>query len=211
MSESAPGTEEPREHRAPADGSPPGKVLVVRHGSTEWSRAMRHTGRTDIPLDPHGENQARALQGKLASWQVTNVFSSPRQRALRTCQLAGFGKDVHVLEDLAEWDYGDYEGLTSEQIHKTNPTWFLWREGCPGGESPAQVAARADRVISLIRPLSGTSVLFAHGHLLRVLAARWLGLGPEAGACFAFDAAHLGVLGYEHQTSVIRLWNEPPT
>ena len=186
-------------------------MVLVRHGETEWSRSGRHTGRTDIPLDQTGRSQAAALEPELAGWKFALVISSPLQRARETCRLAGFGEQARLTPDLSEWDYGKYDGLTSAQIKQTHPDWSLWRDGAPGGESPAQVAARADRVISEVRAVPGNVLVFAHGHVLRVMAARWLGETPAAGRYYALDPAARSVLGYEHDQPVLLLWNEKGT
>lgn len=181
-------------------------VLVVRHGATEWSASGRHTGRTDIPLNAEGEVAARALRGRLPATPDL-VLVSPRQRAIETCRLAGLGDHAQVDDDLQEWDYGDYEGLTTPEIWASRPGWNLWRDGCPGGETAADVAARADRVVAKLTAAHGTAVVFAHGHLLRVLGARWAGLPPEAGAVLALDPATVSTLGWEREQRVIRGWN----
>jgi broad specificity phosphatase PhoE len=185
-------------------------VVLVRHGETEWSLSGRHTGKTDIPLTEEGQRQAIALGARLHAWPFGLVLSSPLQRALETCRLAGYGDRVEVRPDLVEWDYGRYEGLTSKQIMETDPTWSLWRDGCPGGELAADVGHRADRVIAEVRGVDGDVLVFAHGHVLRVLAARWLGVPAEDGRHYALQTAALSVLGYEHQDPVIQRWNQPP-
>jgi probable phosphoglycerate mutase len=184
-------------------------ATLARHGETEWALSGRHTGRTDIPLTARGEAAARALGPKLQGTPFAKVFTSPLQRAAKTCALAGFG-DVAVSEDaLLEWDYGDYEGLTSHEIHAKRPDWKMFRDGCPGGESPADVAARADDLIARIRAIDGDVLLFSSAHILRVIAARWLGLPPDGGRLLVLGTASLSRLGYEHDRSepVIRLWN----
>lgn len=182
-------------------------VYIVRHGATEWSVAGRHTGRTDVPLLEAGEEQARVVGGKLAGHDFALVLCSPLLRARETCRLAGFGDTAETADDLREWDYGDYEGLTTLQIRERNPDWVLWRDGCPGGEAPAQIAARVDRALERLRRVEGDALAFAHGHVLRVLTARWLEMDPAAGARFKLDAGSLGVLGYERETSVIDGWS----
>ncbi len=185
-------------------------VYLARHGETEWSLAGRHTGRTDLPLTARGEQGARALGDKLRGMSFARVFTSPLQRAARTCALAGFG-DVAELEDgLLEWDYGQYEGLKSAQIMQQRPGWQIFRDGCPGGESPADVAARADGVIAKVRAAEGTVLLFSSAHLLRVLAARWVGLPADSGRLFVLGTASLSILGYDHNLSepVVRSWNQ---
>ena len=185
------------------------EVVLARHGETEWSRDGRHTGRTDIPLTENGRAQALALREALAEWRFVRVLSSPLERALETCRLAGLGEQVETTEDLLEWDYGDYDGVTTAEIRETRPGWNLWRDGCPGGETAADVGRRVDRLIAGIEGADGDVALFAHGHLLRVLAARWVGLGPEAGALLALNTATLSALGYERETRVVRRWNAP--
>jgi broad specificity phosphatase PhoE len=187
----------------------PLEIVLARHGETEWSRDGRHTGRTDIPLTEVGRHQAQLLRGALAEWTFSLVLSSPMQRALETCRLAGLADAAEVTGDLLEWDYGDYEGITTAEIRGERPDWSLWRDGCPGGEDAAAVGARVDRVIARTDGLEGGVALFAHGHVLRVLTARWLGLGPEAGALFALGTGTLSVVGYERETRVIRRWNGP--
>lgn len=186
------------------------QVVLVRHGETEWSRDGRHTGKSDIPLTPEGRQQAKALRQELSARTFSLVLTSPLQRAIYTCRLAGYEKQAQVRPDLVEWDYGRYDGLTSKQIAETNPDWSLWRDGGPGGEKPADVGRRADRVIAEIRGAAGDVLIFAHGHVLRVLTARWLAEPPEAGRHYALQTAALSVLGYEHQDPVIRHWNRPP-
>ena len=189
----------------------PAQLWLVRHGQIEWSVSGRHTGRTDLPLDDTGRTQARDLAAALAGLAVGAVLTSPLQRAAETCRLAGFGERAQVDDDLQEWDYGDYDGLTTDDIRKTRPDWSLWRDGCPGGETGTQVAARADRVIARVRAGDGDAIAFAHGHLLRVLAARWVGLGPDAGALLALSTATVSLLGWEREQAVVRRWNLDPT
>lgn len=184
------------------------ELLLVRHGQTDWSRDHRHTGRTDVPLTPDGERQATELGRALAGRGFDRVLTSPLSRAAETCRLAGFGDRAELRDELVEWDYGDYEGLTTASIREQRPDWSLWRDGCPGGESAADVGARVDRVVAELRDLDEDAILFAHGHVLRVLTARWLGLGPEGGALFALDTGALSALGWEREQAVIRLWNE---
>ncbi len=183
------------------------EVVLVRHGETEWSRDGRHTGRTDVPLTERGEEQARAVGEALRGRSFAVVWSSPLQRALETARLAGFAPEVR--EELAEWDYGEYEGLTTPEIRQEVPDWTIWRGAAPGGESGEQVGARADRAVAELRRLDGDALVFAHGHLLRVLAARWLALAPADGRLFALDSGTLSTLGYEREQSVIRGWNVP--
>jgi broad specificity phosphatase PhoE len=185
------------------------ELVLVRHGETEWSRDLRHTGRTDIPLTERGRQEALMLREALAQWSFERVLSSPLQRALETCRLAGLGDRVEVTEDLVEWDYGEYEGITTVEIRKQRPGWNLWRDGCPGGETAADVGRRVDRVIASLEGLEGDATLFAHGHVLRALTARWLGLPPEAGAHFKLDTGTLSVLGYERETRAVTRWNAP--
>jgi len=185
-------------------------VYLVRHGETVWSVAGRHTGLTDVPLTPNGERNARRLGARLAGVPFAKVFTSPLQRAHWTCELAGFGATAEVDRDLVEWNYGEYEGQTSDAIHAERPDWQLFRDGCPGGESALDVGVRADRVIGRARAAEANVLLFSSGHMLRVLAARWLGLAPANGRYFLLGTAGLSALGYEHDLSqpVIRLWNE---
>jgi probable phosphoglycerate mutase len=183
-------------------------VWLVRHGQTAWSLSGQHTGLTDLPLTPAGEVDARQLGTRLAVLRFDRVFSSPLQRALRTCELAGFGTRAEADPRLVEWHYGDYEGRTSAEIHAARPGWQLFRDGCPGGETPQQVAARVDSLIATLRALPGQTLLFSSGHLLRMLAARWLGLDAAEGARFALDTASLSLLGWEHRQPALRLWND---
>jgi broad specificity phosphatase PhoE len=185
------------------------EIVLVRHGETEWSRDLRHTGRTDVPLTEKGRRQAAMLRDALAGRDFARVLSSPLGRALETCELAGLGERAELRDELLEWDYGEYEGITTDEIRESRPGWHLWRDGCPGGETAAEVGARVDPLIEELAGLDGDGALFAHGHLLRVLTARWLGLGPEAGALFALDTGTLSVLGFERETRVIRRWNAP--
>jgi broad specificity phosphatase PhoE len=185
----------------------PPEVVLVRHGETEWSRAGKHTGRTDVALTDVGREQATALGAALRGRELALVLTSPLSRALETCRLAGLGGAAQARVDLKEWDYGAYEGRTTPEIREERPGWTLWRDGVPGGETAADVGERADRVIAELRAAGGDAAVFAHGHLLRVLAARWLGLDPVEGRLFALDTATLSVLGYERETAVLRLWN----
>ena len=184
------------------------EVVLVRHGETEWTREGKHTGRTDVPLTDHGRRQAQAVGAALQERQFALVLTSPLARAFETCRLAGFGDGAVLRDELREWDYGAYEGRRTVEIRKEVPGWTLWRDGVPEGETIDEVAARVDRVIAELRSLQRDALLFAHGHALRVLAARWLGLEPQAGALFALDPATISTLGYERETSVIRLWNQ---
>lgn len=185
-------------------------VYLARHGETAWSLSRQHTGLTDIPLTERGERNARRLGERLRGLQFATVLTSPLVRASKTCELAGYGDRARVDTELVEWDYGEYEGKTTAEIHQTRPDWMLFRDGCPGGESTAQAAARADRVIARLKTLSGDTLVFSSGHFLRVLAARWLGLDGSAGQYFLLSTATLSTLGYEHTTSdpVVRLWND---
>jgi broad specificity phosphatase PhoE len=185
------------------------EIVLARHGETEWSRDGRHTGRTDVPLTENGRGEARLLGQALAEWSFGRVLSSPLARALDTCRLAGLGDSVETTDDLLEWDYGEYEGITTAEIRERRPDWSLWRDGCPGGERPEDVGRRADWVVAQLADAQTDVALFAHGHILRVVAARWLGLGPEAGALLALSTATISVLGYERETRVVRRWNAP--
>lgn len=185
------------------------QIVLVRHGETAWAVSGRHTGKSDIDLTPRGEDAARLLSGRLKGIAADHVWSSPSTRARRTCELAGFGSAVVVKPDLHEWDYGQYEGITTEEILKVTPGWRLFRDGAPGGEDATQVGVRADHIVAEMRE-KGTSVLiFSSSHFLRVLAARWLGLSAEQGENFVLDTASISVLGYEHNLDepVIRAWN----
>jgi probable phosphoglycerate mutase len=183
-------------------------LYLARHGETAWSLSGQHTGLTDLPLTERGERNARRLGPRLAGLSFALVLTSPLRRARRTAELAGFAAEPEPA--LVEWNYGDYEGLRSAEIHRQRPGWDLFRDGCPGGESPAEVAARADRVIARVRAVAGDVLLFSSGHILRVLAARWLGLGPEGGRLLLLGTASLSALGYEHnpQEPAVRLWND---
>ena len=183
------------------------EVVLIRHGETEWSAALRHTGRTDLPLTEKGEREAQAVGEALRARRFALVLSSPLRRALETARLAGF--DPQVRDELAEWDYGDYEGKTTAEIRETVPDWTIWRYGGPGGESPVEVAARVDRALAEILAVEGDVLVFAHGHVLRVLCARWLELEPQDGRLFALDPATLSILGHERETPVVKMWNEP--
>ncbi|MFO1316347.1 MAG: histidine phosphatase family protein [Burkholderiales bacterium] len=185
-------------------------VFLARHGETAWSASGRHTGTTDLPLTGAGEANARRLAGRLAGVAFAQVLTSPLQRARRTCALAGFDAVAVVDPDLAEWNYGDYEGLTTAEILARRPGWVLFRDGCPGGEAPADVAARADRVVARVRAVTGNALLFSSAHILRTVAARWLGLDAGGGRHFLLGTASVGVLGYEHAATepAIRTWND---
>jgi len=184
------------------------EVVLVRHGETEWSRAGKHTGRTDVPLTETGRRQAQIVGAELQRRRFAAVWTSPLSRAAETCRLAGFGEVAVRRDELMEWDYGEYEGRTTPEIRGERPGWTLWGDGVPGGETADEVGARADRVLEELGSVDGDVLLFAHGHVLRVLSARWLGLEPAAGRLFALDPATLCVLGYERETRVIRLWNQ---
>ena len=185
-------------------------VYLARHGDTAWTHSGQHTGRIDLPLTEDGERHAQQLGERLKGMTFAKVFTSPLQRATRTCELAGFGAVAETLPDLVEWDYGKYEGLVLAQILKERPDWEIFRDGCPGGETAAQVGVRADRVIERVRGIAGTVLMFSSGHFLRVLTARWLGLDPTGGKYFVMSPASLSAVGYEHNLSqpVIRLWDE---
>jgi broad specificity phosphatase PhoE len=183
------------------------QVVLVRHGETEWSRELKHTGRTDEPLTEHGRQQAERLGTALGPWTFALVLTSPLQRAAETARLAGFGDAAQPRADLMEWDYGDYEGRRTEEIRKQVPGWTVFSGDVPNGETIEDVAARADRVVAEVRAAGGNVLIFGHGHALRILAARWLGLEPTAGRLFALDSATLSILGYDRETAVIREWN----
>ena len=185
------------------------RVYLLRHGETEWSLNGRHTGVTDIPLTENGRIAARLLKPILAKVTFTLVLTSPLQRARETCELAGLGQFANVEPDLIEWNYGEYEGVTTERIRSTRPGWSVFRDGCPGGESPEQVGARADRVITKVRAAAGNVALFGHGHFTRVLAARWINLSANYGENFLLDTATLNVLGYYRESPAFMIWNAP--
>jgi broad specificity phosphatase PhoE len=185
------------------------ELVLVRHGETEWSRDHRHTGRTDVPLTAEGRRQAERLHDALAEWDYARVMTSPLRRALDTCRLAGYGDRAERSDALLEWDYGEYEGETTDRIRESRVGWNLWRDGCPGGESAAVVGARVDPLVSELKESEGDVVVFAHGHVLRVLAARWVELPPEAGTCFWLATATISVLGFERETAVFKRWNAP--
>ena len=182
-------------------------LYVVRHGATEWSRSGQHTGRTDLPLLPEGEEQARATGSLLANIDFSLVLCSPLQRAQRTCELAGLLDRAVIDTDLQEWDYGDYEGVTTTTIRESVPGWTVWSGTCPNGEAIEQVSKRADRVIERVRNESGNVIVFAHGHILRILTARWCELDPVEGQRFILDPATLSILGWERETPAVRQWN----
>ncbi len=185
-------------------------IYVARHGETEWSLSGQHTGLTDLPLTARGEHNGSLLGRRLAGIDAARVFASPLQRAWRTCELAGFGRAAERDPDLVEWDYGEYEGLRSDQIRERRPDWDLFRDGCPGGESPQQISARADRVVARLRHVEGDAVVFTSGHFTRVLAARWLGWGLEGCGALLVSTGSLSTLGYDRSLSkpAILLWNE---
>ncbi len=184
------------------------EVLLIRHAATEWSVAGRHTGRTDLPLIAEGRQAAARTARKLERQSYEWVLSSPLRRARETCEICGLGAQAQTVDQLVEWDYGEYEGLTTAQIRELRPGWSLWREGCPGGESLAQVSERADAVIAMLQTLQGQVAIFAHGHILRVLAARWIAAEPELGARLMLSTGALSVLGHEHGAGALRRWNE---
>jgi probable phosphoglycerate mutase len=185
-------------------------IVLVRHGETEWSRSGQHTSHTDLPLLESGRERAQALGSLLRGRAWATVLSSPLRRARETCELAGLGNEMAIDEDLREWDYGEYEGLTTPQIREQNPSWNLWTDGCPGGETPEQVGKRADHVLAAVRRLEGDSALFAHGHILRVVAARWVQQPVAFGARLALSTGTLSSLGFERETEVITIWNREP-
>jgi broad specificity phosphatase PhoE len=189
--------------------APAQQVFIVRHGETEWSLSGQHTGTTDIPLTEHGRQVARLLRPILAKESFALALTSPLQRAQETCRLTGFGDVATVEPDLVEWNYGRYEGLTPAQIHATAPGWLIFRDGCPGGEQPEEIGARVDRVIAKVRAVEGNVALFAHGHVFRVLAARWLGLPASAGQHFLLDTATMTILSYYRGIPAIKQWNAP--
>jgi broad specificity phosphatase PhoE len=184
-------------------------IYSLRHGETEWSRSGKHTSVTDVPLTENGRMAAQRLQPVLAKEIFALVLTSPLQRARETCELAGLGKQATIEPDLVEWNYGEYEGLTTKQIQLTRTSWSLFRDGCPGGETPEAVAARADRVIAKVRKAEGNVALFAHGHISRVLAARWINLPANYGEHFLLDTATLNVLGYYYDSPALKIWNAP--
>lgn len=185
-------------------------IYLARHGETAWSALGRHTGLTDLPLTEHGERNARQLGERLKGLDFIRVFTSPLQRAARTCELAGFAAVAAVDKDLVEWDYGDYEGKTTAEIQQQRPDWQLFQGGCPNGESIAEISARADRVVERVRAVNGSVLLFSSGHFLRVFAARWVGLEAATGRCWVLGTAALSIVGYDHgrDDPVIRLWND---
>jgi probable phosphoglycerate mutase len=186
----------------------PVEVVLVRHGETEWSRANRHTGRSDIPLTETGRREAERLRDRLGRRAFAAVFTSPLERARDTAKIAGFA-DAVVEADLREWDYGDYEGMTSDEVRAERPGWVLWRDGCPGGETIEQVGRRADRMIERFRAAGGDVLAFAHGHVLRIITARWIEMHPSAGQRFVLQPASPSTLGHEHEWTALRTWNTP--
>ena len=199
----------PGAHNAQMGEEPSGVDLwLVRHGETEWSRLLKHTGRSDIPLTDTGRAQARTVARRLAGHEFAVVLSSPLSRALETARLAGFGDRVETTDDLLEWDYGRDEGRTTAEIRVERPGWTVWRDGPSAGETAEQVAERVDRVIERVRTGSGDGLVFAHGHVLRVLAARWLGEPPTEGRLYALSTATVSVLGWERETAVLERWND---
>jgi probable phosphoglycerate mutase len=187
------------------------RLFLARHGDTAWTDSRQRTGRTDIPLNAVGEDRARQFGLRLKRYSFASVFTSPLQRASRTCELAGFGAVATVDPDLVEWDYGQYEGLVLGEIHRKRPTWELFRDGCPEGESPEDVAARADRIIARVMGIAGDVLAFSSGHIIRMIAARWLGLAPMAGRFFYCRPASVGVLAFEHKSRdepIISVWNQ---
>jgi probable phosphoglycerate mutase len=183
------------------------QVYLARHGETEWSLSGQHTGTTDIPLTENGRNLARRLAPVLAREKFALVLTSPLERARKTCELAGLGENAEIDRNLMEWNYGEYEGLTPKQIDARAPEWMIFRDGCPGGERTEEAGARVDRVIERVRAAGGNVALFAHGHIFRVLAARWLGLPPAAGCHFVLDTATLSILSYYRSIPAVKCWN----
>jgi len=185
------------------------RVFLIRHGETEWSLSGQHTGMTDIPLTENGRTMPRLLAPILAKVTFARIFTSPLKRARETCELAGLGERAEIDHDLVEWNYGDYEGLTTKEIHAKTPDWMLFRDGCPGGDGPEDVARRVDSVIGRVRAVEGDVALFAHGHVFRVFVARWIGLQATAGCHFVLDTATVGVLSYYRDVPAIKRWNAP--
>lgn len=189
------------------------RVIVIRHGETEWTAQYRHTGRTDLPLNPHGEQRARLLQPILAALpevESATVLTSPLQRARRTCELAGVGQRAEILDDLMEWDYGEFEGTRTADLRVADPDWSIWTAPIERGESLGEVGERADRVIGRLNLIDATAVLFAHAHILRILAARWCGFPASGGRHLTLVPASISVLGHERETRVIESWNRSP-
>jgi len=187
------------------------QVYLIRHGETEWSLSTQHTGITDIPLTENGRKVAKLLESVLAKETFALVLTSPLERARETCELAGLGERAEIDRDLMEWNYGEYEGLTPKQIQAKARGWMLFNDGCPGGESPEQIGARVDRVIARVRAVEGHAALFAHGHIFRVFAARWLGLPATAGCHFLLETATLNILSYYRNIPAVKRWNAPLT
>jgi len=186
----------------------PSRVTLIRHGETEWSASGRHTGRTDIPLTDRGREDAKRLGARLAPQEFALVLTSPLSRAVETCRLAGLDGQIETTDDLLEWDYGDYEGRRTAEIRAERPGWLLWTDGVPNGERPEEVARRVDRVIARVRAVDGDVALVAHGHVLRMLAGRWLEQGPAFGARLPLATAAVSVLGWEHELAGILVWND---
>jgi probable phosphoglycerate mutase len=186
-------------------------AVLVRHAETAWTLSGQHTGRTDVPLTDEGRRAAAALAGPLRPFSFARVLVSPARRARETCELCGLGELAEVREELQEWDYGEYEGLTTAQILERRPGWSLWRDGCPGGESAADVGVRADRIIEEVAGVEGGPVaIFSHGHMLRVLGSRWIALAPQGGERLGLSTASVSALGAEHDARVLALWNDTP-
>jgi probable phosphoglycerate mutase len=185
------------------------ELLLARHGETEWSLDGRHTGTTDLPLTENGRRRAGNLASRLEGRRFALVLTSPMRRAIDTCRLAGLGDQAQVRDDLHEWNYGEYEGITTAQIHEHDPGWSLWRDGCPNGETAADVGARADRLIAEAREADGDVIFFGHGHMLRVVGARWVDLSPAEGGLLGLGTGSLCTLGYEHESPIVVHWNEP--
>lgn len=184
------------------------EIVLIRHAATQWSIAGKHTGRTDLPLTDAGRRAAAQTAARLTDWKFERVLSSPLRRARETCEICGLSSQAQRLDDLMEWDYGDYEGLTTKEIQERRPGWVLWRDDCPGGESAGEVGARVDSVIASLSDLRGDAAIFAHGHVLRVLGARWIETAPELGARLMLSTAAISVLGFEHGAHAIGRWNE---
>jgi len=191
----------------------PPRLFLLRHGNTDWSDSRKHTGRTDIPLNADGEHHALLLGARLKGERFSQVFVSPLLRVRRTCQLAGFADHAEVCPNLTEWDYGNYEGTLTTEVHRTRPDWYLYRDGAPNGESPDQVAARADRFIERVRPIDGDVAAFSSAQIIRMIAARWLGLPSSAARYFYTETASVGILSYEHERiqPVVHLWDDVGT
>lgn len=189
------------------------QLYLIRHGNTDWAEAHRFTGRTDLPLNAHGEQNARRLAERLSGLSFARVFTSPLQRARRTCELAGFGAAAQIDPDLIEWNYGDIDGHFSAEVYRDRPDWDLFRDGAPNGESPQDVARRADRFIAKVRQTTGDVIAFSSGHIIRMIAARWIALGPDAAGKLLCSTASVGILSYEHtlERPAIQLWNDDAT